>query len=474
MENNFSLQGDAPVFCAIDMKSYYASVEAVSRGLDPLKVNLLVADPTRSDATICLAVSPALKAIGVPSRPRLFEAKRAIRDYENRFHTKVEYITAVPRMALYEQISAQIYSILLRYAAAEDIHVYSVDESFIFCTPYLQFYKAEADRQGAHPARVMAMTMIQAILKETGITATVGIGTNLYLAKVCMDITAKKTPPDKDGVRIAELNEESYCYQLWSHRPLIDFWQIGPGKARRLEKNYLFTMGEIAQRSQYDEDFFYREFGIDGEILIAHAWGMDPVTIKDIKGHRSNKHSLSSGQVLWRPYQYHEARVVFSEMLDGLFAEMYVKQLISSTFTWWVSYDWKSLEVCPNYEGEVLLDFYGRLHPKHSNGTVRMPMATNSVSTAAPLILQSFDAKTDHRLLFRRLGICADGVHEEDGYCQLSLFIDYEALEREKRLQGTLAEIRSRFGRNGIFTGKNMLKGATQLERNTEIGGHKA
>ena len=291
----------ADAYIAVDMKSYYASVEAVSRGLDPLKVNLLVADPTRSDQTICLAVSPALKAIGVPSRPRLFEAKQAIRQYEALTGRKVSYITATPRMALYEQVSAQIYSILLRYAAAEDIHVYSVDESFVFCTPYLQFYQAEAERQGVHPAHVMAMTMIRDILKETGITATIGIGTNLYLAKVCMDITAKKAPPDKDGVRIAELNEESYCYRLWGHRPLVDFWMIGPGKARRLDKNYLFTMGDIGERSQGDEEWFYKEFGIDGEILVAHAWGVDPVTMKDIKSYKPGGHSLRSGHVLPRP-----------------------------------------------------------------------------------------------------------------------------------------------------------------------------
>ena len=462
------------IFCAIDMKSYYASVEAVSRGLDPLKCKLLVADPTRSDATICLAVSPALKEIGVPSRPRLFEAKRAIRDYENRTGKKVDYITAIPRMALYEQVSAQIYSILLRYVAPEDIHVYSVDESFIYCTPYLFFYQDEAEKQGVHPARVMAMTMIRAILKETGITATVGIGTNLYLAKVCMDITAKKAPPDKDGVCIAELNELSYCYQLWNHRPLIDFWMLGPGKAHRLEKNYLFTMGDIAERSQYDEEWFYKEFGIDGEILIAHAWGMDPVTLKDIKSHKPDKHSLSSGQVLSRPYSFSEARIVFSEMIDGLCADMFTKSLLSSRFSWWASYDWKSLEVCPNYNGDLAYDFYGRLHPKHHHGKVRTPMETNSKATIGPLLLQSFDQKTDHRLLFRRLGLIAEGIHEDYGFYQMNLFVDYDALEREKSLQGALAEIRTRFGRNGIFTGKNMLGGATQLERNAQIGGHRA
>ena len=253
------------------MKSFYASVECVERGIDPLKANLLVADASRSDQTICLAVSPALKAIGVPSRPRLFEAKQAIRKYEQQHHTRVYYYTAVPRMAKYEQVSALIYSILLRYAAPEDIHVYSIDESFVDCTAYLHFYKDEADRQGVHPAHVMAMTMIRDVLKTTGITATVGIGTNLYLAKVAMDIVAKKKPPDADGVRIAELNEQSYCYLLWDHLPLTDFWQLGPGKALRLQKACIYTMGELAERSIWDEEFFYKTFGIDAEILIDHA-----------------------------------------------------------------------------------------------------------------------------------------------------------------------------------------------------------
>lgn len=461
-------------YVAIDMKSFYASCECVARGIDPLTSNLLVADPSRSDQTICLAVSPALKAIGVPGRPRLFEAKRAIADYEKQTGKKVDYITAVPRMALYEKVSAHVHSVLLRYAAPEDIHVYSVDESFLYVTPYLSFYREEAAQTGVHPAHVMAMRMIRDVLKETGITATVGIGTNLYLAKVCMDITAKKSPPDRDGVRIAELNETSYCYRLWQHRPLVDFWMIGPGKARRLERNYMFTMGDIAERSQYDEEWFYKEFGIDAEIMIAHAWGKDPVTMRNIKSYRSGARSLSNGQVLPRPYRYEEARIVLAEMIDRLCADMFLKSLQAPGFSWWVSYDWKSLEVCPNYNGAVDVDFYGRLHPRHSGGSVRMPMETNSAATAGPLILDSFDAKTDHRLLFRRLGICAEGVHEDYGYYQLDLFTDYDALYKESRLQSALGEIRSRFGPNGIFTGKNLLKGATQLERNTQIGGHRA
>lgn len=377
-------------------------------------------------------------------------------------------------MALYEKVSAQIYSIILRYAAPDDVHVYSVDESFIDATPYLSRYREEAKRQGLHPAHVMAMTMIRDVLATTGITATVGIGTNLYLAKVCMDTIAKKAAPDKDGVRIAELNEDSYKFLLWEHRPLTDFWMLGPGKARTLEKAYLFTMGDIAQKSQYDEEWFYKKFGIDGEILIAHAWGIDPVTMADIKNYHSDGHSLSNGQVLPRPYKYGEARTVFQEMIDCLCTDMFAKGVVAPKFTWWVSYDYKSLEVCPGYEGERVLDFYGRLHPKHNNGTVKMPMDTNSISTVAPLLLASFDKKTDHRLLYRRLGICAESVRTDSGFFQLNMFIDYEALEREKRLQGALSEVRSKYGANALFTGKNLLEGATQLERNQQIGGHRA
>ena len=461
-------------YIAIDMKSFYASCEAVARGLDPLTVRLLVADASRSDQTICLAVSPALKAIGVPSRPRLFEAKRAIADYEKRTGQKVSYITAVPRMALYEKMSAQIYSVILKYAAPCDVHIYSVDESFIDATPYLHQYLEDACLIGVHPVHQMAMTIIRDVLRTTGITATVGIGTNLYLAKVCMDIVAKKMPPDKDGVRIAELNEKSYCYLLWDHRPLTDFWMIGPGKARRLAKNYLFTMGEIAQRTQVDEEFFYRTFGIDGEILIAHAWGMDPVTMSDIKNYHSDAHSLSTGQVLPKPYKYREARNVLYEMIDCLCADMFSKSLIARTFTWWVSYDYKSLEEFPRYDGPVTLDFYGRLHPKRSNGTVRMPMETNSLSVIAPLLLGAFDRNTDHRLLYRRLGICADQVKADPSFYQMNLFIDYEALEREKRLQRAIGELRAKYGSNAVFKGNNLLEGATQLERNRQIGGHRA
>ena len=460
-------------YIAIDMKSFYASVECVARGIDPLKANLLVADPTRSDQTICLAVSPALKAIGVPSRPRLFEAKQAISRYEKLHHTRVLYYTATPRMAEYERVSSLIYSILLRYAAAEDIHVYSIDESFIDATPYLHFYEEEARRQHRHPAHIMAMTMIRDVLKTTGITATVGIGTNLYLSKIAMDIVAKKSAPDKDGVRIAELNESSYCFRLWNHRPLTDFWQIGPGKASRLYKNYMYTMGEIAERSVHNEEWFYREFGIDGEILVDHAWGMEPVTMKDIKSFRPERNSLSNGQVLPRPYPFNEARVVFLEMIDILCADMYRKNLVSRVFTWWVSFDWKSLEECPSYDGPLSIDFYGRLHPKHANGTVRFVNATSSFAAVSAALAGSFDKKVDRRLLIRRIGINADRTAHDNEMYQLDLFTDYEALEKEKAVQGAMLAIRQKYGKNAVVKGLNMLEGATTMERNMQIGGHK-
>lgn len=462
------------IYIAIDMKSFYASVECAARGLNPLKANLLVADESRSDQTICLAVSPALKAIGVPGRPRLFEAKQAIRKYERAHHTKIEYITAVPRMAKYEKVSAAIYSVYLKYAAPEDIHVYSIDECFIDCTPYLHQYVTESERTGHTPAHIMALTMIRDVLNTTGVTATVGIGTNLYLAKVAMDIVAKKTKADKDGVRIAELTEDSYKYLLWEHKPLTDFWQIGSGKARKLEENHMFTMGDIAERTQWDEEWFYRTFGIDAEILIDHAWGIEPVKMSDIKNYKSDSHSLSNGQVLPRPYKYEEARIAFQEMIDILCCDMYKKNLISKTYTWWVSYDYKSLEYCPNYGGPVSMDYYGRLHPSHSNGTVRTHAPTNSPSEVTKLLTIDFDRKTNHMLLYRRLGVCAADVYSDNGLYQLELFTDYDALEREKRLQAAMLEVRTKYGANALIKGINLLDGATTVERNRQIGGHRA
>ena len=458
----------------IDLKSYYASVECVARGLDPLKARLLVADVTRSDQTICLAVSPALKMIGVPSRPRLFEAKQAIRLYDAKHRTKTQFYIATPRMAEYERISALIFSIYLHYVSPEDIHVYSIDEAFIDCTRYLYRFEKEAEHQHVSPAHVMAKTMIREVLDRTGITATVGIGTNLYLAKVAMDIVAKKSPADEDGVRIAELDERSYCELLWKHTPLTDFWGLGPGKAKRLMDAHLNCMGDIAVRSMKDEEFFYRTFGIDGEILIDHAWGIEPVTMEDIKSYKTNASSLSNGQVLPRPYQYDETRVVFQEMLELLCADLFSKNLTTPALSWWVSYDYKSLEAHPLYSGPVKPDFYGRLHPCHSSGTVRLRTRTNALSVIAQAVLDSFDKRTDHALLFRRLGICAEDVQPDNSAYQLDLFSDYDALQKERKLEGAMLEVRKKYGANSLLKGLNYREGATAIERNTQIGGHRA
>ena len=461
-------------YICIDLKSYYASVECVARGLDPLKARLLVADETRSDQTICLAVSPALKAIGVPSRPRLFEAKQAIRLYDAAHRTKTQYYIAPPRMAEYERISALIFSIYLHHAAPEDIHVYSIDEAFIDCTRYLFQYAAQAKAMDISPAHAMARAIIREVLDTTGITATVGIGTNLYLAKVAMDIVAKKAPADADGVRIAELDEISYRRLLWDHTPLTDFWGLGPGKARRLLDAHLYTMGAVAERSLRDEEYFYRSFGIDGEILIDHAWGIEPVSMADIKSYSSGSSSLSNGQVLPRPYLYSEARVVIQEMLELLCADLFTKNLTSSAVSWWVSYDYKSLELHPLYSGPVKEDFYGRLHPCHSGGTVRLRGRTNALSVISRAVMASFDRKCDHTLLFRRLVVCAEDVKTDSSVFQLDLFSDDTALEKERRLEAAMLEVRKKYGANSLLKGLNFRQGATAVERNTQIGGHRA
>jgi len=461
-----------PVYIAIDLKSYYASVECVERGENPLTFNLLVADETRTDKTICLAVSPSLKAIGVPSRPRLFEAKQAIRLYEAQHHSRVSYVIAKPQMALYEKVSAKIYSIYLKYVATTDIHVYSIDEVFIEATHYMDLYGKEAARANMSTPHYLAMTMIRDVLKNTGITATAGIGTNLYLAKVAMDIVAKKAPPDKDGVRIAELDEMSYRMLLWCHQPLTAFWQVGPGKARRLARYGIYTMGDIAQMSVADEEFLYRLFGIDAEILIDHAWGMEPCTLADIKNYRPKANSRSVGQVLPRPYKFDEARLVFSEMIDQLALDLVTKGVKTKELSFWVSFDPVSLEELPSYDGPVSLDYYGRLHPGHVVGTVRLRAHTSSTKEIMEALLYAFDMKVDHRLLIRRLGVAAGNLQE--GCVQLDIFTDYAAQEREERLQQTLLAIRRKYsGPKSLIKGKNMLEGATAIERSQQIGGHK-
>ena len=461
-------------YIASDLKSFYASVECRARGLDPLTARLLVADESRTDKTICLAVSPALKALGVPSRPRLFEAKERIRMYEAFSHTKVDYIVAAPRMAEYIRVSARIYEIYLRYVSEQDIHVYSIDEVFIDATPYLHLYRAKAEELGLSPARLMAITMIRNVLAETGITATVGIGTNLYLAKIGMDIVAKKSPADRDGVRIAELDEDGYKLQLWTHRPLTDFWQIGPGTAKTLQSRGLYTMGDIAAVSQSNEGRLYELFGVNAELLIDHAWGVEPTTMRDIKSYKSDGHSLSTGQVLPRPYAFGEGLLVFKEMADLLCADLLSKNLTTPSLTWWVCYDPESLVANPYYQGPTTLDYYGRLLPRHANATVRLRARTNSRAQIMERLAASFEKKVDPQLLVRRLNIAANDVEADDGCRQMDLFTDAEAAERERNLQQAMLLVRRKFGMNAVIKGMNLLEGATTVERNTQIGGHRA
>ena len=461
-------------YICIDLKSYYASVECVARGMDPLKANLLVADDSRTDKTIVLAVSPSLKAIGVPGRPRLFEAKQKIREYEAAHHTKVEYITAPPRMAEYIRVSSKIYEIYRKYVCKDDIHVYSIDECFIDVTGYLHFYEKGASAADVSPAHQMAITMIRDVLAETGITATVGIGTNLYLAKVGMDIVAKRTKPDKDGVRIAELDEDTYKILLWDHKPLTDFWMIGPGTARKLQKRGMYTLGDVANMALYDEGMFYKMFGINAEILLDHVWGIEPCLMSDIKSYKVAAHSLSSGQVLSRPYAYKEAKIVFIEMADRLATEMVAKNLTARGLSFWISFDHKSLDENPHYEGPISIDFYGRLHPKHVSGSIKLRSRTNSNSEIVSALVSAFEKKVDRTLLIRRLGIAADNTRKENVMYQLDLFTDYDALDKERRLQRALIEVRQKYGPNALLRGFNYLEGGTARQRNLQIGGHKA
>ena len=461
-------------YLCIDLKSFYASVECVARKLNPLEANLLVADESRTDKTICLAVSPALKAKGVPSRPRLFEARQAIRLYEAAHKTKVSYIVAPPRMAEYLRVSAQVYGIYRQFLSEEDIHVYSIDECFIDLTPYLHLYRAEAERAGVSPARFLAMRMIRAVLAETGITATAGIGTNLYLAKVSMDIVAKKAPPDADGVRIAELDEEGYQLQLWEHRPLTDFWQVGPGTARRLMTHGMQTMGDVAAMSAANEEGLYRLFGVDAELLIDHAWGAEPVRMRDIKAYRPAGHSFSTGQVLPRPYRFEESLLVFREMAEQAVAGLVEKRMRIPAAVWWISFDPASLEENPDYSGPVTLDFYGRLHPVHTGGTVRFRPETNSRGIILAALEKAFREKVNPGLLVRRIGLSMNDPKAETGAVQTDMFTDPEEQDRERRIQEAMIGVRERYGRNALVRGMSLLEGATAMERNRQIGGHKA
>lgn len=487
-------------YIAIDLKSFYASVECVERGLDPLDTCLVVADPSRTQKTICLAVSPALKAYGTGGRPRLFEVIAKVREENRRragtkesysakelaSHTdyKISFHVAAPRMALYIEYSSKIYDIYLKYIAPEDMHIYSIDEVFIDATEYLETY-----RMTAHE---LALAMIREVLKETGITATAGIGSNLYLCKIAMDIVAKKMPPDKDGVRIAELNERSYREKLWSHKPITDFWRVGRGIAARLAPYGITTMGDIARVSIKQEDFLYRLFGVNAELLIDHAWGWEPVTIDYIKSYRPETRSISSGQVLHCAYETTLARNVVMEMADNVALELTEKHLVTDQIVLTVGYDVESLtdpRISSLYRGKVTIDYYGRKVPFHSHGTINLEFPTASGTILTEKVAELYDRIINPILLVRRLTLSINHLVHPDRFqengipVQLDLFTDYEAirkqkeyekktLENELRRQEAIIRIKKTFGKNAILKGLNYLEGATQKDRNRQIGGH--
>ncbi len=491
-------------YIAIDLKSFYASVECVERGLDPLTTNLVVADASRTEKTICLAVTPTLKQYGLSGRSRLFEVVQRVRQVNNERRKRapywqftgesaddtelqahpelsVTYHVAPPRMAYYIDYSARIYSIYMKYVAPEDIHVYSVDEVFMDVTNYLGTYKITAHE--------LARRMIGHVLRETGITATAGIGTNLYLCKVAMDIVAKHIPADKDGVRIAELDELSYRRQLWNHRPLTDFWRVGRGIARKLEACGMKTMGDVARYSLTQEDLLYKLFGVNAELLIDHAWGWEPCTMAAIKAYRPKSNSFSSGQVLSEPYTFGKARVVMREMADAMALKLVSLRMVAHQVGIFVNYDAASLKQ-GSYGGEVVSDYYGRLAPKPAHGGALLPHPTSSARIITETAMRLFDEAVNPQLLVKRLTITVNQVVDEEKVIsapaeQLDMFTDYEAvarqheaeqtaLDKERRMQEAVLSIKRKFNKNAIFKGMDLEEGATARERNAQIGGHKA
>lgn len=504
-------------YVAIDLKSFYASVECRKRGLDPMNTNLVVADASRTEKTICLAVTPSLKAYGIPGRARLFEVVQKVREVnaERRLRApnrqfvgsscfadelneqpqlELSYIAAPPRMALYMEYSAKIYDIYLNYVAPEDIHVYSVDEVFMDVTQYLGTYKMTT--------KELASKIIKQIEQETGITATAGIGTNLYLCKVALDIVAKHVEPDENGVRIAELDEMTYRQLLWSHRPLTDFWRVGRGYQKKLEEHGIYTMGDIARcslgtsRDFYNEELLYRLFGVNAELLIDHAWGFEPVTIDLIKQYKPETNSLSSGQVLHCPYTFELTRLIVQEMTDLLVLELVEKRLVTDQMVLTIGYDVENLtnpELRKQYKGEVTTDAYGRKIPKHAHGTVNLGRRTSSTKLIMEAVLNLYDSIVNPNLLVRRINVVANRLvseakakeSEETAYEQLTLFTDFEAEQKkreeeeaqfakERRLQEAMLAVKKRYGKNAILKGMNLQEGATAKERNNQIGGHKA
>ncbi len=448
-------------YIAIDLKSFYASVECVERGLDPLSTRLVVADDSRTDKTICLAVSPALKAYGIPGRPRLFEVKQRIaRLKRENPRLELDFITARPRMAKYLEISGKVYGVYLRYIAPEDIHVYSIDEVFIDATEYLRMYHTDA--------HTLAMRLIREVLRETGVTATAGIGPNLYLAKVAMDIEAKHQKADVDGVRIAELTELSYRQKYWTHKPLTDFWRIGHGTEARLASAGMFTLGDVARMSLENEEVLYKLFGINAELLIDHAWGWEPCTMADIKRYKPSASSLSSGQVLMEPYSFEKARTIVREMTDLLSLDLVDKRLVTTQLVLHVGYE------AGKGKGPMVKDWYGRPTPKPAHGSINLPFATSATSILLQSMTELFDRIVDKNLFVRRIYVVASQVKDEDSAegRQLSLFEENTDTTRERKQQEAILEIRRRFGKNAILKGMNFEEGATTRERNRQIGGH--
>ena len=501
-------------YISIDLKSFYASVECIERGLDPLTTNLVVADNSRTEKTICLAVSPSLKSYGVKGRPRLFEVVQKIKEvnalrlnkligrkfkgksYDNNLlktspHLKVDYLVATPRMAFYIEYSTRIYEVYLKYAAPEDIHVYSIDEVFIDVSNYLERYNLTA--------RELTTKILKDILKNTGITASAGIGTNLYLTKVAMDILAKHISVDKSGVQIAELDVMSYRKLLWSHRPITDFWRVGKGYAKRLERVGLYTMGDIARCSIgedsdfHNEDLLYKIFGINAELLIDHAWGYEPCTIKDIKDYKPASKSISSGQVLHSAYSFNKGRLIVWEMTDMLALDLVSKGFVTNQIVLRIGYDRKSLsdpKIKKMYKGQTTKDAYGRVRPKSARGTTNLDKHTSSAKLIIDAVMELYDNIVDDNLLIRRVTISANHIlkeseiKKEEKAKQLNIFKDYDqlkkekkeekiALSKERKIQEAILNIKEKYGKNVVIKGANLEEGATALDRNNQIGGHK-
>lgn len=495
------------VYMCIDLKSFYASVECRERNLDPLDTNLVVADESRTDKTICLAVSPSLKSFGLGGRCRLFEARQKVKEvnYQRRKNNhyrnfigksyitselnknpnlELDFIAAVPRMKLYMKYSTNIYNVYLKYIAPEDILVYSIDEVFCDITNYLSFYKMTAEE--------LVMKIIEDVYNTTGITATAGIGTNMYLAKVAMDVTAKKMKPNEYGVRIASLDEMKYKKELWSHKPLTDFWRVGKGYAKKLEENGIFTMGDVARISINNEDFLYKLFGVNAEFLIDHAWGYEPCTIRDAKKYKPSTNSISQGQVLHCPYNYEKTKLIVREMTDNLVLDLVEKHLKTDQFVLTIGYDVESLtkpEIARKYRGEVTIDAYGRSVPKHSHGTANIDHKTSSTKVITNEVMKLYDRIVNPILLVRRLNLTACNLVSEDAKDkpiieQVDLFSNYEEISKqkaksleeeieEKKIQKTLLDIKKKYGKNSILKAMNYEEGATAKDRNSEVGGHR-